>query len=120
MREWGNQPPAKSVAFERLYEMKIKWEENSRCWHGAPKTVFPQFEAWRSDESGEDPWCLNMVKSPNARPIRVRGLQSLKAAKEFARGLLAEFDYVPDRGAAVTVGGEAEQAHVSRVASVHS
>ncbi|MHC4167671.1 MAG: hypothetical protein ACYSWQ_11985 [Planctomycetota bacterium] len=116
----GQSARGEIVSIERLAEMKIKWEENSRCWYGAPKTVFPQFEAWRSDESVEDLWCLSMVKSPNARPIRVRGLQSLKAAKEFARGLLAEFDYVPDRGAAVTVGGEAEQARVSRVAGVHS
>jgi hypothetical protein len=100
--------------------MKIKWEESSRCWYGAPKTVFPQFEAWRSDESGEDPWCLNMVKSPNAKPIRVRGLPSLEAAKEFARGLLAEFDYIPDRSTAVAVRGEAERARVSRVAGVRS
>lgn len=99
--------------------MKIRWEENSRCWCGAPKTVFPQFEAWRRDDSDEEPWCLNMVKSPNAKPIKVRGLQSLEAAKAFARGLLAEFDYVPDRGAAVTVGAEAERARVSRVAEVH-
>lgn len=116
----GESAPGEIVSIESFAQMKIKWEENSRCWYGAPKTVFPQFEAWRSDESSEDPWCLNMVKSPNARPLRVRGLQSLEAAKEFARGLLAEFDYVPERGAPVAVGGEAKQAAVSRVASVRT
>ena len=59
-----------------------------------------------------------MVKSPNAKPIKVRGLESLKAAKEFARGLLAEFDYVPDGGAPITVAGKAEKARVSQVAGV--
>lgn len=98
--------------------MKIRWQENARCWRGAPKTVFPRFEAWRSDESVEDPWCLNMVKSPNARPIKVRHLQSLDAAKAFAQGLLAEFDYVAEQDMPVTVGGDPERTHRSRVASI--
>ena len=80
--------------------MKIKWQEKAHCWYGMPKTAFPRFEAWRSDEAGSDPWCLNMVKSPNTRPIKVRNLQSLDAAKAFARGLLAEFSWSPEKDAA--------------------
>ena len=40
-----------------------------------------------------------MLMSPNARPIKVRRLQSLDDVKEFAQGLLAEFDWIPDTGA---------------------
>ena len=78
--------------------MKIKWQEKAHCWYGTPRGAFPRFEAWRSDEAGSDPWCLNMVKSPNARPIKVRNLQSLDAAKAFARGLLAEFSWISEAG----------------------
>ncbi len=98
--------------------MRIRWQESDYCWHGAPKTVFPRFEAWRTNEPVEDPWCLNMIKSPNARPIKVRHLQSLDAAKEFARGLLAEFDYVPDKSVPATVGSDPERLRLLRVAGV--
>jgi len=86
----------RTAVIERLARMKIQWQQDDHCWHGTLKTAFPRFEAWRSDESVEDPWCLDMIKNPTARPIKVRYLQSLNAAREFAEGLLAEFDYVPD------------------------
>ena len=107
-----------TVAIERPAEMMIEWEENTYCWIGTSETVFPRFEAWRSDESVDDPWCLNMVRSSNAKPIRVCHLQSLDAAREFAEGLLAEFDYVPDGNLPVTGGGDAEQTLMSRVAGI--
>ena len=98
--------------------MKIKWEKKACCWIGTSKTAFPQFEAWRSAESVDDPWRLNMVKSPNARPIRVRCLQSLDAAEEFAEGLLTEFVYVSDRNLPVVVGRDAEQTRMHRSAAM--
>lgn len=98
--------------------MKIEWQENVHCWHGMPKTVFPRFEAWRSDESVKDLWCLNMIKNPNARLIKVRHLQSLDVAKDFAEGLLAEFDYVPDWSLPIAVGSDVEQSHTAAVAGV--
>lgn len=94
--------------------MKIKWQEKARCWYGVPKSSFPRFEAWRSDEAGNDPWCLNMVKSPNARPIKVRHLQSLDDAKEFAQGLLAEFSFTPDTDVTVGEHRKAEKARIAQ------
>jgi len=108
----------KTVVIERSAKMRIKWQENARCWIGTPKTDYPRFEAWRCDESAEDPWCLDMIRSPNARPIKVRQLQSLENAKEFAKGLLAEFDYVTDRSVPVTIGSDSEEAPAHRAAGI--
>lgn len=108
-----------TAVLERPDEMKIKWKENCRCWHGTAKKSFPRFEAWRSAEYEEDQWCLNMLKSPNAVPISVRCLPSLAAAKEFARGLLAEFVRTPNGALPATVGRNAAQTYAPRPAAMH-
>ncbi|MEA3226804.1 MAG: hypothetical protein U9Q07_12715, partial [Planctomycetota bacterium] len=91
--------------------MKIKWHENARCWHGTAKKTFPQFEAWRSAEYADGPWCLNVLKSPNAGPIAVRCLQSLDAVKQFAQELLAEFVYMPEANLPATIARNAGHTH---------
>jgi len=98
--------------------MRIHWQENARRWHGAPKTAFPRFEAWRSEEYAEDPWCLDMFRSPNAKAIKVRHLESLDAAKAFAQGLLAEFDYVAERDLSVAVAADRGQRRTGSLAVV--
>ncbi len=74
--------------------MKIEWENNIYSWVGQAKASYPRFEAWRSDDPVADRWCLNMTRGPGARPVKVRRLESLTAAKRFADGLLAEFECV--------------------------
>ncbi|MHC4168169.1 MAG: hypothetical protein ACYSWQ_14525 [Planctomycetota bacterium] len=98
--------------------MKIKWKENTHCWHGAAKKAFPRFEVWRSAEYAEDQWCLNMLKGPHAGLISVRCLPSLDAAKAFAKGLLSEFVPVADRALPATVGRNAAQTYTPRPAGV--
>lgn len=98
--------------------MTMKWKENCRCWIGKPKASYPRFEAWRSDDSAEDPWCLDMFTSPNARPIKVRHLESLDAAKEFAEGLLAEFDYIPGRAVPAGAARESKERRVPQVVRI--
>jgi hypothetical protein len=99
--------------------MKIKWKENACCWHGTAKKAFPRFEAWRSAEYAEDQWCLNMLKSPNAGPVTVRCLPSFEAAKNFARGLLAEFVRTPGRTLPATVGRNTGQTYEPGRAGMH-
>jgi len=97
---------------ERLDEMSIKWNENPRFWRGRGRMAFPRFEAWRSDEYAEGRWCLDMFERPFARPITVRRLPSLEAAKEFAEGLLAEFVHTPDGDLPVTADRDEEQTYI--------
>jgi len=59
-----------------------------------------------------------MVRSPNARPIKVRHLQSFDAAKEFARGLLAEFDWIPATSAAAGNTREADEERRAQIAGI--
>ncbi len=96
--------------------MKIEWKEDACSSWGTAEMPFPRFEAWPCDDYVEDSWRLDMLRSPNSRPIGVRGLQSLDAAKEFAEGLLAEFAPAPDRGLPVTVGRNSGQRYAPRPA----
>ena len=97
--------------------MKIEWQENAYCWIGTSKTVYPRFEAWRSCDSADDHWRLNMTQSQDARPIEVRQLPSLDDAKAFAEGLLAEFDHINENIVSVRSHFDSQERQASRVAS---
>jgi hypothetical protein len=97
--------------------MEVEWQENAYCWIGTSKTVYPRFEAWRSFDSPDDHWCLNMTQSPDAEPITVRQLPSLDDAKEFAEGLLAEFEHVNENIVPVRSHFDSQERQAPRVAS---
>ncbi|MHC4299472.1 MAG: hypothetical protein ACYS7Y_19515 [Planctomycetota bacterium] len=92
MRESSEQLATESI--DEPAKMKIVWENNTYSWIGLAEASYPRFEAWRSDDPVDDRWCLNMTRAPGARPVKVRQLESLTAAKRFADGLLAEFECV--------------------------
>ena len=57
---------------------------------------YPRFEAWRSNNPADNCWCLNITRVKYAKPIEVRGLQSLEAVKQFSEGALKGLDYDND------------------------
>lgn len=96
--------------------MKIAWENNTYSWIGLAEADYPRFEAWRSDDPVDDRWCLNMTRAPGARPLKVRRLESLTAAKRFADGLLAEFECGNGANRAYNVTRGSRQKEITRVA----
>lgn len=89
--------------------MTIEWEKNASSWIGTAKTDYPRFEAWRSDNPVDNRWCLNITRGQYVKPIEVRELQSLEAAKQFAEGALKELDYGSDSSLPVTTHCHAQE-----------
>lgn len=114
MRESSKQLATESI--DEPAKMKIVWENNTYSWIGLAEADYPRFEAWRSDDPVDDRWCLNMTRAPGARPVKVRQLESLTAAKKFADGLLAEFECGNSAKQTCNISRRSRQKEITRVA----
>jgi len=68
--------------------MAIAWQRNANGWIGTTGINYPRFEAWQSEESVDNCWCLNIKQNPGQEPIEVGAFQSSLAIEEFVEGYL--------------------------------
>ncbi len=72
--------------------MAIKWHEKPDYWLGTTKTPYPRFEAWQSNDTVDNRWCLNVIQGADQEPVEIRGIQNSRALAGFVEGFLQEWD----------------------------
>ena len=81
----------------RANRMNVEWGKNARCWTRTTGTDYPRFEAWSSNGSIDDQWCLRVILNPGERPIEVSRLRSFDEVEQLAEGMLMVLDRCPYR-----------------------
>jgi hypothetical protein len=68
--------------------MTLEWQWNANGWIGTTEINYPQFEAWQSEDSVDNCWCLNIKQKADQEPIKVGEFRSSLAIEEFVEGFL--------------------------------